>query len=33
MEAFAVPIKPGKVETWKSWVGELTAPAKRILTT
>ena len=24
MEAFAVPIKPGKVETWKSWVGELT---------
>ena len=28
MEAFAVPIKPGKVEDWKSWVGELTGSRK-----
>ncbi len=28
MEAFAVPIKPGKGETWKSWIGEITGPRK-----
>lgn len=28
MEAFAVPIKPDKVETWKSWIGELTGSRK-----
>jgi hypothetical protein len=28
MEAFAVPISPGKEEVWKSWVAELTGPRK-----
>ena len=28
MEAMAVPIKPGKLETWKLWCGELTGPRK-----
>lgn len=28
MEAFAAPIKPGKSDDWKSWVGELTGPRK-----
>ena len=28
MEAMAIPIKPDKVETWKSWCGELTGPRK-----
>ena len=28
MEAMAIPIKPGKLETWKSWCGELTGPRK-----
>jgi hypothetical protein len=28
MEAIAVPIKPGKLETWKSWCGELTGARK-----
>ncbi len=28
MQAMAVPIKPGKVVTWKSWVGELTGARK-----
>lgn len=28
MEAFAVPIKPGKEETWKAWVGEMTGTRK-----
>ena len=28
MEAFAVPIKPGKDETWKAWLAEATGPRK-----
>ncbi|MEX1046153.1 MAG: hypothetical protein WD757_06710 [Actinomycetota bacterium] len=28
MEAFAVPIKPGKTEAWKSWADEMTGPRK-----
>ena len=28
MEAFAVPIKPGKEETWKSWVAETNGARK-----
>jgi hypothetical protein len=28
VEAFAVPIKPGKAELWKSWTGEATGPRK-----
>jgi hypothetical protein len=28
MEAFAVPIKPGKDEVWKSWTAEVTGPRK-----
>jgi len=28
MEAFAVPIKPGKEESWKAWVAELTGARK-----
>ena len=28
MEAMAVPIKPGKLETWTSWCAELTGPRK-----
>jgi hypothetical protein len=28
MEAMAVPIKPGKLETWKSWCGALTGARK-----
>jgi hypothetical protein len=28
MEAMAIPIKSDKVETWKSWCGELTGPRK-----
>ena len=28
MEAFAVPIKPGKGDVWKSWIGEITGPRK-----
>ena len=28
MEAFAVPIKPGKEETWKSWVAEMKGARK-----
>lgn len=28
MQAFAVPIKPDKVETWKAWCGEMTGPRK-----
>jgi hypothetical protein len=28
MEAMAVPIKPGKLETWKAWCGELTGTRK-----
>ena len=28
MEAMAVPIKPGKVETWKAWCAELTGSRK-----
>ena len=28
MEAFAVPIKPGKSEAWKSWIAEATGPRK-----
>jgi hypothetical protein len=28
VEAMAIPIKQDKVETWKSWCGELTGPRK-----
>ena len=28
MEAFAVPIKPGKEETWKSWAAEISGARK-----
>ena len=28
MEAFAVPIKPGKEETWKSWAAETNGARK-----
>jgi hypothetical protein len=28
VEAFAVPIKPGKEESWKSWTSELTGARK-----
>jgi hypothetical protein len=28
MEAVAIPIKPGKLEAWKSWCGELTGPRR-----
>ncbi|MGA9159617.1 MAG: hypothetical protein WB297_01960 [Actinomycetota bacterium] len=28
MEAMAIPIKPGKLETWTSWCDELTGPRK-----
>ena len=28
MEAFAVPIKPGKVDDWKAWAGEVTGARK-----
>lgn len=28
MDAFAVPIKPGKSEVWKTWIGELTGSRK-----
>src|SRR4026208_1323719 len=28
MEAMAVPIKPGKLETWKAWCGERTGARK-----
>jgi len=28
VEAFAVPIKSGKGEAWKSWTGEATGPRK-----
>jgi hypothetical protein len=28
MEAFAIPMKPGKAEVWKSWTAELTGPRK-----
>ena len=28
MEAFAVPIKPEKVDTWKSWAAELNGARK-----
>ena len=28
MEAMAIPIKPGKLEAWTSWCGELTGPRK-----
>ena len=28
MEAFAVPIKPGKEETWKSWAAEMNGARK-----
>ncbi len=28
MEAMAIPIKSGKLQTWKSWCGELTGPRK-----
>jgi hypothetical protein len=28
MEAFAAPIKPGKLEDWEGWVGELTGARK-----
>jgi hypothetical protein len=28
VEAFAVPIKPGKSEVWKSWTGEATGARK-----
>ena len=28
MEAMAVPIKPGKLETWTAWCAELTGPRK-----
>ena len=28
MGAFAVPIVPGKLDTWKGWVADLTGPRK-----
>jgi hypothetical protein len=28
VEAFAVPINPGKEEDWRSWIAELTGPRK-----
>ena len=28
MDAMAVPIRPGKLEAWKSWCGELTGARK-----
>jgi hypothetical protein len=28
VEAFAIPINPGKEEAWKSWVAEMTGPRK-----
>ncbi|MEX0755045.1 MAG: hypothetical protein WD206_01370 [Actinomycetota bacterium] len=28
MEAFAVPIKPGRADDWKAWAGEVTGARK-----
>ena len=28
MEAFAIPLKPGKLDDWKSWTEELKGPRK-----
>jgi hypothetical protein len=28
MEAFAVPINPGKEDAWKAWIDEMTGPRK-----